>query len=504
MNEILRNCGLIPLGRRVIFCMLMASAILAHADGFFNFAEFKVATNFTIPSEETQKAKSISGNTGLRLSFRDADFRGYVTLPKSEFNEIQKVEGVSESIDLLDEPRMGAGFFLFKKTFPTTIKIGHNSFSKSVSKLKNPSPSATLNPLSKTFSFQTGTGCSLPTLTSSAQPFSCSFSAKTNGKKLSSQCTTEGFFNEKQEGVAFFSAKHKFSKTIFVQGGFSGGRFYIENNSTILKKNNATFNADFFYCGAGEFCFHSPILKVNFYSGIQESPYDVNPVWFRIDGRTSFRALLLNFSYFEIPTTKDSPKAVPLIGASSTICRTIEQASVNPQLLFLLDDKNASSLRIGFSAMENQKVTATNKPVVLNIGKFRAGANYKNNFFDFRADWTHANVLLNGEPPTKSAIPEEYHSFEISSSLIAKNTQISLSGGVSRYPPLKENAELKEVYSTDLKISVPKANLTAQTGAEVTLKGGKRHGGEFNAGVNYSLKRKYFRSSAKFALIVPF
>lgn len=504
MKEILKNCGFIPLGRRAIFCILMASAILAHADEFFNFVEFKATANFSIPSEAIQKNESVSGNSGLRLSFRDADFRGYTTLPKTEFNEIQKKDGFSERVNLLDEPRIGAGFFLFKKNFPTVIKIGHNSYSKSVSKLKNPSPSATLNPLSKTFSFQTGTGCALPTLSSSSQPFSCSISTKINVNKLSSQCTTEGFFNERQEGIAFFSAKHKFSKTVFIQGGFSGGRFYIENNSTILKKNNATFNADFFYCGAGDFCFHSPILKLNFYSGIQESPYNVNPIWFRIDGRTSFHALLLNFSYFEIPTTNDSPKAAPLIGGSNAICRTIEQASMNPQILFLFDDKNASSLRFGVSAMENQKVTATNKPAVLNVGKFQAAANYKNNFFDLRLDWTHANVLINGEPPTKSARPEEYMSYAISGSFSGNVSKISFSGSYTDYPPASENAAKKEVYAASVKIAVPKANLTAQTGIDVTMKDCSRCAGEFNAGISYSVRKKFFRSSVKLAVLVPF
>ena len=502
MKKILEKCGDFSPGRRLIFCLLMASANFSYAGEFFNFAEFKAAANFTIPGGD-EKEKALSGASGLRLSFRDADLRGFVTLPKSDFSEIRESEGFLEKLELLDEPRLGAGFFLFKKNFPTAVKIGHNSYSKSVSKLKNPSPSLTANSLAKSFAFSTGLGSSLTNLTSSRQPLSCSISTERDSNLFPLALGLESFVTEDKDGVVLLSAKLPLGRSIFLQSVISGGRYRFEGKSKILEKNNASFEANYFYSGLGEFCFHSPLLKINFFSGIQENPYDVNPVWFRIDGRTSYRNLLLNFSYFAIPTTKDSPKAAPLIGAAGQICRTVEQASINPQILFLFDDQRASSLRLGFSALENWKVTATNVPVQLNTAKIRAAVSYESRFFDLRFDWTHANILLAGQAPVKSARPEEYQSYALSGSL-AGERKISFSGSYTRYPPAEENSAPKEAYSADVKIASGKAGLTSQAGIDLTVKNGTRQSGQFSAGLTYLFRRKYFRSYLKAGLIVPF
>ena len=493
-------------GRRGFFACLIMSISLSggFSEPIFNFAEFKSSATFTIPNEETGKEKAVAGNAGVRLSFRDADARAYVTLPKTELQTIQNTENFSQKCDLLNDVRYGAGIFLFKKTVPTAIKIGQNSYSKSVSKMKNPSPSTTANPLTKSFAFSTGIGASLPTLTSSVQPISYSISMQTSEKLLPIQFGAEGFLTEENEKVASVSAKYKISRSVFVQSALSLGRFYIENNSTVLKKNNALFEPDFFYSGLGELCFHSPLLKINAYSGFQQSPYEKDSAWFKIDGRTSFRAILLNVSYFAIPTTKDSPKVAPLIGGSSSICRTVEQASVNPQILLLFDDKNASSVQLGFSALENWKVTSTNKPVQLNTAKFRAGILYESRFFTTRFDWTHANILLEGEPPIKSAYPEEYYSYALSSSFAGKFAKISVSGSYTNYPPQTETSALKEVYSADAKIAVPKWNVTAQAGIDVTHKDGERTSSEFDASVSYVIRKKYLRSSVKVGVAMPF
>ena len=74
MKKLLDLCEGFSLGRRFFFCILMASVNFSHADEFFNFAELKTTANFTIPNENDRK-NTVSGNTGLRLSFHDADFR---------------------------------------------------------------------------------------------------------------------------------------------------------------------------------------------------------------------------------------------------------------------------------------------------------------------------------------------------------------------------------------------------------------------------------------------
>lgn len=501
--ELMRGC--FRTGRRIIFCLMLGfSAVAAKSEPIFNYAEYKLSSAVTIPTEETGKKDAVGASSGLKLSFRDADVRSYVTLPKTEFEAIKNASSFSEKLDLLQDVRYGAGIFLFKKTVPTTIKIGHNTYAKSVSKLKNPSPSSIANPLSKSFAFSTGTGASLPTLTSSVQPLSCSVSVKNDEKIFPILFAAEGFFNEDKESVVSVSAQFKISRSVFIQSALSCGRFFIENNSTILAKNNAEFDADFFYSGLAELCFHSPFFKINFFSGIQESPYEVNPFWFKIDGRTSFNIFLLNFSYFAIPTTKNSPNVAPLIGGSSSICRTVEQASINPQVIFLFDDKNASALRLGFSALENWKVTATNIPVQLNTAKLRAGASYESRFFAVNLDWTHANILRDGEPPTKSSTPEEYQSVSLSGSYSGTCARFSVSGNYAHYPSVTDSAAKKETSSADFKAAFPKLNLVTQTGIELTFKDGERYAGNFSVGASYIFKRKYIRAAMKAEVMIPF
>jgi hypothetical protein len=67
-----------------------------------------------------------------------------------------------------------------------------------------------------------------------------------------------------------------------------------------------------------------------------------------------------------------------------------------------------------------------------------------------------------------------------------------------------ESSSLKEIYSADLKIALPKQSLSAQTGLDFTLKDGNPYARELNLGLTYAFKRKYFRSSVRISLIMPF
>ena len=498
MRNVIKLRGLAPHGRRMIFCLLaLSSFAYANGENFFNFADFKTSSEVTIPAEDSEKKRALSGKTGLRLSFSDADFRGYATLPKTEFKAIEEKQSIAEKIDLLEPLRFGAGITFFKNVFPVNIKIGHNTYSKSVSKMRNPSPSQTANPVAKSFSFSSGTGANLPTLTSSKQALSCAMSIKNDDKIFPILFSAEGFLNEDKEGAIVFSARYNLNRATFFQSSLSVGRFYIENTSSILKKNNSEFDPNFFYVGLAETAFHTPLFKLNFYSGIHESPYKTNSFWFKLDGRTSFRNLLLNFSYFAIPSTKDSPKAVPLIGGSSSICRTIEQAGVNPQIIFLFDDKYSSALRLGFSALNCWKVTATNTPVQLNTAKLRTGTCYENSFWNVKFEWTRANILISGEAPTKSSQPEEYYSYSLSSSYAGKWSKTSVSGSYTRYPPLRNTDSLKEIYSMSLKTDFPQQNLCIQAGSDITMKEGAIFASDVVLGANYSIRKKFLRTSMK-------
>ena len=158
--------------RKILFLQLIFFSLFGiHAaeDGkkiespFFNYIDFKTAMELSLPKDDGSK-KSIDTAAGFKLSLRDAELRLYDT--------VRNFTGGFES------PRYGFAIQLFQKSFPTTLKAGMNSQSKSISKIKSPAPSTTANPLQKSFALPTGISTSLPTLTSSKQPVSASVSVE--------------------------------------------------------------------------------------------------------------------------------------------------------------------------------------------------------------------------------------------------------------------------------------------------------------------------------------
>ena len=491
--------------RRFLFvCLFFVSFLhLCKGESLFNYLEYKWSSVFTLPAWVSEKEKAVSASTGLKLSFRDVELRGYVTLPKTEFSDISSAEGISGKIELLNDFRYGAGLSLFKKTFPVTLKAGHNIYSKSVSKIRNPSPSTAANPLTKTFAFSTGNGASLPVLSSSVQPLSFSVNFSIPENLLAVPVSGDFFITEDHDSAASIAGKFEFSRFVYVQQSFCAGRFFIENQSSALKKNYADFSGDFFYSFLSETAFQSPVLKLHLYCGFQESPYESDSVWLKMEGRSVFKIFLVDFSYFFIPTSRYSPKAAPLIGASSSVCRIVEQASVNPQLVFLFDDKNSSLLRAGVCALENWKVTSTNVPVQLNTLKIRGALAFESRFFNLRFDFTDADRLLSGEPPVKSSRPDNYQCYSLSSLFSGENCKSSFSFFFYRYPPFYDSDVLKETFSSDVNLAFSKLNLSFKGGGEAVFKDREIYSASVNMGLNYAVKTSFFRSSLMVSFEMP-
>ena len=487
----------------ILFSFCLLSCIKIGAEGIFNYAEYKFASAISLPTQESGKESSLSADTGLKLSFKNAQFRSYASLPKSQTSTLSSPYALWEKTSLPQELRFGADLSLFKELLPLSLKAGRNSFSKSLSKIKNPAPSSTANPLSKSFSFNPGLGAALPSLTSAFQPLSLALEVQSPSWSLPLTLSLESFINDKKEGAVNFSLRHDFSRSSFLQSAFTASRMYIEYNSSILEKNNVSFSPDYFYALMGELALHCPLAKVHFYSGLHQSPYEENFLWFRLDGRTSLGALLINLSYYAIPTCSKSPKAVPFI-SSSGICRTIEESCINPQYVILFSDKNASSLKFGFSALNQWKVTATNTPVHLNLEKFRAGLSFDNRFLSFTALWTRPNILLSGEAPTKSSAPEPYQALSLSSTFASRFCKFSLAASYSNYPPQSENSALKEIYSASLTSAIFSQSLIIKNGIDMTFKDKERYSSSLENSVSWKLTTKYLRTFFKVTLIIPF
>ncbi len=472
---------------------------------FFNFAEFKFSTTLTIPHPKLEKEKAVGAQTGLKISLKNGDLRCFVTLPKTEFQTIKDCKNWQERRELLNDARYGGKIILSENFFPASVSCGMLSFSKSYAKLKNPSPSVSSNPLKKTFSLPMGLGAVLPTLSSSVQPLCFSSSIGVSEKASRVPVTFEFLKDENDFYAASLRAKYSFTKFTSVEAAATGGRFYIENNSKVLSKNNANFEAGWFYAALGEISFRSPFLKTNLRCAIHQSPYEQKYVWLKGDARFTLGFFLLDASYFFIPTSGKSPKVAPLIGGSSSICRTLEQAEINPQLQFLLNDHLSGALRIGFLASEAWKITDTNKTEEYNVLKIGGAVSYENRIFGFRTDAALVNHLLDGNPPTKSSTPEKYYSIGESFLMRTRLINTSLSASYKHYFPYDSSSALKETLDFDLGCSFTKSkSISANSGLSLVFKDKERTSASADANVTFRIQKKYFRSSVKVGISCPF
>ncbi|WP_191016576.1 hypothetical protein [Treponema zioleckii] len=477
---------------------------ISFCEPVFNYAEYKFSSTICLPQDQSDKENSLSANTGLKLALSDADIRAYFTLPKTSLSDL-KNSSFREKLDFWDSPRLGASVFLFQKSFPVTLKAGSLTYSRSISKLKSPSPSMAANPLTKSFSFATGSGATLPTLTSAEQPKSVFLSFSIPEEKTYFPFTSEFFINDENEAGIFFNVQHDFSKHVSLQTSFTGVRNYIENNSAILKKTHLQFSPQWLFAGLFETSFRSPIFKSNFYAAYHQSPYNTedfsDSIWIRFDGRTSFKNFLLDFSYFSVPTTGSTPKAAPIITSSSAICRTIEQIGINPQVIFLFGNKNSQILRLGVHAVDSWKITSTKSAESYNTLKLKGGALFESHNFNFRTDFSATNILLSKD--TKSTQLEKYYEFSASTGINLKNSVSSINGSFKFYP--ENSSEKKKQINLNASCTPGKEKkLTLQGGFSSTIKDGSKTNGSTWSAVTVKLKSNSLKSTFKLKFELPF
>ncbi len=491
--------------RKILFLQLIFFALFEiHAveDGkknespFFNYIDFKTAMELSLPKDDGSK-KSIDTAAGFKLSLRDAELRLYDTF-SSEL-PVRDFTGSFES------PRYGFAIQLFQKSFPTTLKAGMNSQSKSISKIKSPAPSTTANPLQKSFALPTGISTSIPTLTSSKQPVSASVSVEIPESTFLGTPRIDATMDEEMNAAVSASSERKIGKFSSVQFALTGARYFIENESKTLKKAGAAFDAGFYLSGLAECSFKAPVFKTKARLGIQGSPYETTPVWTSADLRTGFKNLLVDFSFFAIPTSSRTPKAAPIIGANSSVQRTTMQIGVNPQTVFFIDGKNSASIRLGAHAVAARKVTSSKNAEELEVGKIRLAESFESKAFSIRHDLTVANILISGNPPNKSTTPEKYVHNSISASVKSEDLRVTADAGLKHIPPYSSEYPGKNTVSASISANPGKdKSLTLAGKMSVTFKDSEMSGGELAFSSSYRFKSKRIRSSIKCGVEIPF
>ncbi len=492
--------------RKILFLPLIFFALFkihaeqnkkANESTFFNYIDFKACSELSIPKGDRDSEKALEASAGFKLSLWDADFRIYDTFS----SEIP----VQDFCGSFENPRYGFGICLFKESLPTTFKFGKNSQSKSISKIRNPAPSTSANPLQKSFALSTGISSSLPTLTSSEQNLSASVNMEFPKSDFLGTARIDALVDQEMNSAVSASSEKKIGKFSSMQFAITGARYFIENDSKVLKKAGASFKPDFFFSGLAECSIKTPILKTKARLGIQESPYETNPIWANLDLRTGFKNILVDFSFFAVPTSEKTPRVAPIIGASSSIQRNIMQVGINPQTVFFIDGKASSAIRLGAHAIASRKITSSKNAELLDVGKIRLAESFESKRFTVRHDFTLGNILISGNPPNKSTTPEKYVSNSISANFKSKKVNMVADMGLKHIPPYNSEYPNKNTVSTSISASLGKAKSLSLTGKmSMTFKDSEISGGEWAFSSAYKFKSKKTRASIKCGLSIPF
>ncbi|MBQ7159891.1 MAG: hypothetical protein IJS09_10805 [Treponema sp.] len=492
------------------FVLMVLPSVTVCAEPFFKYAEVKESTSLTIPAD-SEKENSYGGSAGFRLVFgkpvQNLDARTYVTLPKTKSSVFGTLSSPGDFFALLDDIRYGAGI-TSETVVPVSVKAGMLGLSKSTSRLENPTPSGSANPLAKSFSFSAGIGANLPTLTSSVKPlaFYADVTAPKNTLPFSLQ--TQCVLTEEGRAFASIVCAVPFGRLMTAQQSITVGWMKVENNVKYLADTNADFSAQWLYGALWESAFRSPWLKANLFIGFQQMPFGEGfspwAVWIKAAARTSYKNVLIDFSYFCIPTLSAAPKAVPLMGGSSTVCRTIRQTGIAPQAQFELHNAYAAILRIGIHALFEKKILNTREAEQYSTLRLNAGFAYESKPFTTKITAGITNAVLDGRFLTDSTTPDSYYSADISSSLSLEQIKASASLGYDRYPKSAKTGNTKDNFSLDISASPGKKRMITLTGgANISYKNGEKTSSSATSSVTISLKSTFIRATIKCAMTMP-
>lgn len=479
------------MGRPLSFLFALALAVFARASAerpLFDHAELRLSAQAQSPRDGSGRADSVSGAAGGRVVLRCAEGRAFWTMPRTPLGDV--------SADCVGALRWGVGANLLGNSAPVSVRAGSLSFSRSLARLRSPAPSSSANPLSSPPSLSAGLGASLPSLSSSERPAAISVSAR-----LPASASAEAFVSEGGDFGASASVRGKIGRGSSVAAALTFSRAFVENGSAVLKKAGAGVEGAFRPAALAELSVRTPPFRAELKAGAHGSPFGGADVWLRADASLACPFAMLGASLFAVPTRPSSPPAVPLVGQNSSVVRTFSQASLNPQVFVPL---GLSSVRLGANALVSGKIAATKGAEELSVGKFRAAAEWRRGALSVRADFTRANVLLSGEPPNKSAAPEEHWGWGISAAYRPSAFAVSADAGLKVFPPY--SAKYAERRTLDARVSVsPCRSRSVWAGGafSASFSGGERTGGSVSGSLSFRSGGK-IRVSAKVGAEVKF
>lgn len=348
-----------------IFAQNLLSAT-ENREVFFKFAEFYSGSEFSIPIDkisedknkfilqsEAEKNNTSSGykcktlyqasgyfkvknSTGIHLAFKAADIKAYSTFPATEFSFFQKnyeqtglKKTIYKSLQNFEQHRAAVAIYAGNFSsipLPLTVKAGSLSYSQSISRMKNPATTGSMNALSGISFGLTGIGSSLPTSSS--------------GKKQNSLALTffPAPFNLEcalfEDRTLFYSAGtiFKFGKNAKLSTAFSGARIFIQKkNSSSWYLTEEFFPPEWEHAFLWENTFYCPGIKNKLSIGVHENPFSRLRFWMKNENRTILGPVLLNTQFFAADRFFLTEENSAFYTAGSTLEKTVLQIKINPQ-----------------------------------------------------------------------------------------------------------------------------------------------------------------------------
>ena len=197
-----------------------------------------------------------------------------------------------------------------------------------------------------------------------------------------------------------------------------------------------------------------------------------------------------------------------MISGSSSICRTLEQWTFNPQFLLSFSDKNISSLRFGASAVTSWKITSSSLAEEYETLKISGGILFENRFVSIKSEYALSNLILGEKPSSESSIPEKYHEGKISVSSHNKLFSLSAAANCKFYfedfQDFFSDSAKKQKYSFSLAVSPKNKIIASSSSLSLNRENGKNSGGTFSSGCTVKFTSKRVRTSCKIGISVPF
>ncbi|MBQ9494026.1 MAG: hypothetical protein IJR50_00130 [Treponema sp.] len=356
---------------RTVLAVLCALAYVplnaeSRTSDLFRRINFSMSSSASLPFENMAQT-SLGINAGIRALFRDADVRIYEAIPEASFKKAGSFAGFFKNAAL---PQYGALLSLQQfVTFPLTVKAGTLSASGSFSRLSSPELATTVSPFTKSVSTKTGITTLLPSSGSGKKQLAASLDMRfpKNWKIFNG---SGGAFYCRADGTVAASTDFLIKFPRMITAGFSltGGRFFLENKSSLWFSEMPFFKNSWF----GAFAVQSFVSSPHFTSMNTVNAYTQPDAPARFTFRSENKLTLGKFTVLFAGFAADG---TGIFTTDSSTLHTLAQVRVAPQYTWRFATPRLPSFTLGAVSLTQRKYAATTNSAY-ETEKFSLGAQY--------------------------------------------------------------------------------------------------------------------------------